>query len=134
MGLLDQAKSALGGERGGRDRILSAVMGLIGDQQTGGLGGLVQRLQQSGLGEQVASWIGGGDNLPVSGSQIEQSLGGEKIQQLAQSAGCSREQISSGLAEHLPGVIDRLTPDGQLPDAQLLQGRLSSMAGQFFQR
>lgn len=128
MGLLDAAKGALGGQQSGRNPVMSAIMGLMGDQQIGGLSGLVQRLQQYGLGDQVASWIGKGENLPVSGGQLEEALGSEKVQQLAQSAGCSKEQISSGLAENLPDVIDRLTPEGQLPDQQ----SLSAMAGKYF--
>jgi uncharacterized protein YidB (DUF937 family) len=135
MGLLDQAMGAMSGkgaQQGAQNPIMSAVLGLIGDQQTGGLAGLIQRFQQNGLGDQVASWVGPGQNLPVSGGQIEEALGSEKVEQLAQTSGCSREQVSNGLAETLPQVIDRLTPDGQLPDGDALtSGKLGALGKLF---
>jgi uncharacterized protein YidB (DUF937 family) len=136
MGLLDQAMGAMGGkgaQQGGQNPIMSAVLGLIGDKQSGGLPGLIQRFQQHGLGDQVASWVGKGQNLPVSGGQIEEALGSEKVERLARDAGCSKEQVSNGLAENLPQIIDKLTPDGQLPEGDALgSGNLGSLAGKFF--
>ena len=137
MGLLDQAIGAMSGKgarQGAQNPIMTAVVGLIGDQQAGGLPGLIRRFQERGLGDQVASWVGPGQNLPVSGGQMEDALGSQKIEQLAQHAGCTKEEVSTGLAEILPLIIDRLTPDGQLPDREALaSGDSGSPAGKFFQ-
>jgi uncharacterized protein YidB (DUF937 family) len=123
MGLLDQLAGqvlgSLGSQSGAQDgaeglggvqgALLQAVMGLIQNSE-GGLGGLLARLSQGGLGQQVASWVGTGANLPVSADQLGAALGGDTLDALQQ-LGLSRE----GLAELLPQVVDQLTPEGQLP-------------------
>lgn len=64
----------------------------------------------------ISSWIGTGKNLPISVEQIQQALGKEKIQQLSETAGMSPEDVKAKLAEHLPNIIDKLTPDGKEGD------------------
>lgn len=117
MGLLDQVVGALAGSQsgGGNNALLDIVMQLINNPQTGGLGGLVQSFQQGGLGELVNSWVSTGQNLPVSGEQLQSVLGGDLLGKIAAQLGTSTEQASGSLADLLPGVIDHLTPNGQLP-------------------
>ena len=81
----------------------------------GGLGGLLQQLQTAGLGQQADSWVGGGENLPVSEEQLRSAFGSESIHELAVQAGVSDEEASGGLASLLPELVDGLTPQGQLP-------------------
>ncbi|MHA6844481.1 YidB family protein [Ralstonia syzygii] len=84
----------------------------------GGVGPLQQILEQAGLGEQVRSWIGNGQNLPVSGEQIAQALGGSgALSQLASTFGLNENEVASQLAEALPEAVNHLTPQGTLPNA-----------------
>lgn len=132
MGLLDNlAGSLLGGDAGASSGIAKSVMEMIGSGQGGGLNGLVQAFQQNGLGKLVESWIGTGQNLPVSPSQIQQALG-PKVQELAQQHGMSADSVSQALSQLLPGLVDHLTPNGQLPQGgdALAQG-LSALRSKF---
>jgi len=117
MGLFDSVVGALaGGQSGGDSPLLSIVMQLINNPQTGGLGGLVQAFEQGGLGSVVSSWVSTGQNLPISAEQIKAVLGGGKLQEIASQLGVSTDQASGSLAELLPKVVDHLTPNGQLPE------------------
>lgn len=121
MGLLDMAMGMLGGgtqDQQGEPKaiLLQAVMGMLSNNnQSGGLQGLLGTLQNAGLGEAVSSWVGTGQNLPVSGDQIQQALGDGQLDQIAATAGLTRESVASHLATLLPGVIDQLTPNGEIP-------------------
>ena len=81
----------------------------------GGLGGLVNKLKQGGLGDVVNSWVGSGQNQPVSPKQLSPALGSDIIKALAQRSGLSEEEITKQLSQVLPGVVDKLTPAGRLP-------------------
>jgi len=117
MGLFDSVVGALaGGQSGGNSPLLNVVMQLINNPQTGGLGGLVQSFQQGGLGNIVNSWVSTGQNLPISAEQIQAVLGGGKLQDIAAQLGVSTEQASGGLADLLPQLVDKLTPNGQVPE------------------
>jgi len=125
MGLLDgMAKGLLGKVLGGGSSpLMDVVLGLINNPQTGGLQGLIQTFQEKGLGDAMSSWIGTGENQPVSGDQIQHALGSNLIEQIAQQIGSSKSEVSGGLANFLPQVIDKLTPNGKLPEGdQLSQG------------
>lgn len=139
MGLLDSAMGALGGALGGAggggsgNPMLDAAMQLLSNTgQNGGLVGLVQAFQDKGLGELIASWIGTGQNLPVSPEQIKAVLGGGQLGQIAGQLGMNESQAAGGLADLLPQVIDTLTPNGQMPQGDdlmaqglvLLKGKL----------
>lgn len=125
MGLLDAVIGAVsgGGQGGGQGgQLLGALLqqlGQGGGGGAGGLGGLVAQLTQGGLGEAVQSWISTGQNLPVSGQQLEQALGGNVLGQLAQQFGIQPGQMAAQLSEQLPGLVDQLTPQGQLPSGNL---------------
>lgn len=109
MGLLD---GILGGADGGSP--IGAITDLLGAQE-GGLGGLVGALEKSGLGGLASSWIGKGENLPISAEQIQTVLSSGMLADFAAKLGVDPEVAAGTLAKVLPQVIDHLTPDGQLP-------------------
>ena len=130
MGIFDEVTSLLGNAGGQAGGAMAVVQGLL--NQPGGLQGLVQKLQDGGLGDQVKSWIGTGQNLPISAEQIQQVLGSPQLAALAGKFGIDPQQVAAQVAQFLPGVIDKLTPNGQLPQggdllsqgADLLKGLL----------
>ncbi len=83
----------------------------------GGLGGLLGQLTQGGLGDAVQSWVGSGQNQPVSADQLGDALGGDQVDAMAQQAGMSSGDLLSQLSHLLPQVVDKLTPNGQMPAA-----------------
>jgi uncharacterized protein YidB (DUF937 family) len=130
MGLFDSVVGALGQAAGGDGQpdLMRLVLGLV--QQAGGLEGLMARLQQGGLAEAAASWVSTGQNLPVSGAQLEGALGGDLLGPLARQLGLGQGDLAGSLAQMLPQVIDGLTPNGRLPagdGAQDLSGLLGSL-------
>lgn len=134
MGLFDQFTKGLGDKLSGgegQNPLLETIMGLVNNPETGGLTGLVETFKRKGLGDVVSSWIGTGQNQPVSGEQIQQVLGDEQIEQIAEKTGASKDEVAGGLATLLPGIIDKLTPGGTLPEAGLLQQGLSMLTGKF---
>ena len=118
MGLLDGVLGQLTGLFGGdpqHKNLVSKVIDLVNSPQVGGLAGIVSKFESSGLSKQVQSWVSTGKNLPATAQQIEQGLGLEKITALAQSVGLTPDVVKAKLAELLPRVIDKLTPDGAIP-------------------
>ena len=95
--------------------MMTEILEMVTNQQTGGLQGLVQSFTQKGLGNIVSSWVSTGPNLPVSGDQIQNALGSDAINSLAQKAGVAPDKASSMLSQLLPGIVDKLTPDGKIP-------------------
>ena len=93
--------------------ILHAALDLI--QQHGGIAGLAQSFQQGGLGNLMQSWIATGPNPPVSASQLENVIGGAKLNAVAQKYGIDPRAASSALATILPTLVDKLTPQGVVP-------------------
>ena len=81
----------------------------------GGLGGLVNKLQQGGLGDVVNSWVGSGQNQPVSPSQLGSALGPSILKTVSQVTGLSEDDLTKQLSQFLPGLVDKLTPNGKLP-------------------
>ncbi len=133
MGLFDMVSGALGkGGQGGDNPLAQIALQLVSDPQRGGLQGLLQSLQKGGLGEQAASWVSTGANLPVSAEQIQGFLGHGQLQQFAKQLGLSENDIAGGLARFLPDVIDKLTPDGEVPQGDLLAQGLGLLKGKFF--
>lgn len=138
MGLLDQLAGQVLGNLGSPSQdqtqssaLLSGVMSLI--NQAGGVQGLLNQLQQGGLGDQVASWLGTGQNQPVSADQITGALGNDTLTQVAQQAGVAPEHAATGLAQLLPQIIDHLSPNGQVSDNnELLEQGLALLKGKLF--
>jgi|SRR6476646_7105941 len=116
MGFLDEmATKAVASASGSSNPIVSAVLQLI-QNQPGGISGLLQQFHEEGLGDLVNSWVSTGQNLPVSPDQVQHVLGTEQVQQVAASAGIPAQLASSKLAEFLPMIVDKLTPNGQVPE------------------
>ena len=126
MGFLDQIVGAAGA--GGQSGVLQSVMGMLTDNQGGGLQALVKAFGDKGLGDIVNSWVGTGANLPVSAQQIQSALG-PQLNQLAAQHGLDVASVAQQLSQHLPGIVDKLTPGGQIPDAGGLEGLLKGLLG-----
>jgi uncharacterized protein YidB (DUF937 family) len=126
MGLLDSIFSAVSGAQkpsgaGETNPLLGVLSGLL--TQSGGLQGLAGKFSQSGQGDAFSSWIGMGENQPISGDQIRKTLGSDQISALAARIGVDPALASSFLAEYLPKIIDKLTPAGKVdPNADSQQG------------
>jgi uncharacterized protein YidB (DUF937 family) len=99
--------------------ILSQV---LGKTDLGSVGGLLQKLQQSGLGPQVSSWLGNSANMPVSVDQLKNALGDGHLRQIATQLGLPVDQLLGQLSQHLPAAIDHMSPNGTLEE-QLGPGR-----------
>jgi uncharacterized protein YidB (DUF937 family) len=114
------AAGGLGGLLGGLGG-LGALAGVLGpmltapDGPVGGLPGLARKFSDAGLGHLVESWIGKGANLPVSGGQVQDALGGDLLGTIAAKVGMDAAQLREMAAQWLPQIVDRLTPDGHLP-------------------
>jgi uncharacterized protein YidB (DUF937 family) len=119
-----------GGQQQPNAALASGVLEMLSSQQTGGLQGLVQSFEQNGLGHIAASWVGTGSNLPVSGDQIQNVLGSDALNSLAQRAGVSPSVAGPLLAQLLPAIVNHLTPDGKIPESgNLLEQGLSFLKG-----
>lgn len=110
-------------------QLLSSLMQKMGGPQGAQLNGLMEQLTQGGLGEQLNSWVGTGQNTPVTGAQMAQALGEQNISAAAASAGVSPEVAAHDLAEVLPQLVNTATPDGQMPQAADLQAILGQLMG-----
>jgi uncharacterized protein YidB (DUF937 family) len=114
--------SALGGQRqasggglGAAGPLLQMLMQMMSrNGQFGGLEGLLQQFQQAGLGQQAGSWVSTGQNMPISPEQLEQVFGRERLRDMATQAGMDEGAFGGALADALPQVIDRATPQGQV--------------------
>ena len=122
----DALSSLLGNEEGGFDlsNIMSALTG--GDNEEG---------EGGGLADIVSSWIGSGENKSIDGSLLSNLLGSDKISEFAQKLGIDEETAASGLADALPNIVDKATPEGDslLDQVGGLDG-LMNMAGKLFGR
>jgi uncharacterized protein YidB (DUF937 family) len=136
MGFFDDLKKGameqlLGGSEQ-HSKLMDLATGLIASRESGGLAGVAQLFQNKGLGDAISSWIGTGQNQPVTGDQIKNVLGSEQIQLFAQKLGLSSEDISKGLASVLPQIIDHLTPHGQVPDQGALEQQIAALKDRLF--
>ena len=127
MGLLDGlAGQILGKITGGdTDSIAAAAMEMFNNN--GGLSGILEKFKEGGLGEQAASWVSKGENLSVTPEQISSVLGDGQIATMAAKFGLTPEVLSNQIAQHLPGVIDKMTPNGEVSAES--GGLLSSVLG-----
>ncbi|MCS3503636.1 uncharacterized protein YidB (DUF937 family) [Bradyrhizobium japonicum] len=119
MGILDSLennpalRSALG-QLGAA--VLPAVLNeVLGSNNQGGLSAIVAKLQQSGFGDQVKSWLGNGQNLPISADQLRAVLGSDTVRQLAARYNIPVDQLGQILAQELPKAVDQASPEGHLP-------------------
>lgn len=129
---------AAGGAGGGQSALLNIVLGMVankagGNQGAGGgLGDLISKFQQGGLGDVAASWVGSGQNMPVSADQLSNVFGSDMLNQIASQLGVSQSEAAGQLSQMLPEVVNHLTPNGQAPAGGL--GDIGSILAQFGQK
>ncbi|MFO1315733.1 MAG: YidB family protein [Burkholderiales bacterium] len=122
MGLLDGLLGGLMGGMGGAGGqqaqgggpLLQMVLTML--QQNGGVEGLLRKMQQAGYGDQAQSWIGTGQNQPIPTDALAKIFGQGQLGEIAQQLGMSHEDAAGGLAQALPDVVDRMTPQGRIPE------------------
>lgn len=126
----------LGGLLGGSGTDLGGLAGALGgllanNGEMGGLGGMASKFDQAGMGDVFGSWVGKGDNAPISGNQLQDALGSDAISGLSQKLGINAQTLLPMLAALLPTLIDQLTPKGQVPAEGLgnQDDLLSSLSG-----
>src|SRR5262245_20772080 len=139
MGLLDSILSAASGTSGTSGEA-NPLVGMLGSflAQSGGLQGLANKFAQSGQGNAFQSWVGMGENQPVSNNEIQRALGSEQVNAIATRMGVDPAVASNFLAEYLPKIVDKLTPAGKIDPtadhqqglAALLPSLLKSLSGQ----
>ena len=139
MGLFDSILGA-GSEKGDASGQGNPLIGIVGGllAQSGGLQGLANKFAQSGQGNAFQSWVGMGENQPVSSNQIQSAIGSEQVNAIAAKMGIDPAQASSFLAEYMPKIVDKLTPAGKIDPAAdhqqglaaLLPSLLQSLSGQ----
>ena len=128
-----QQAGAAGGLGGNLGALLPIITGMLANgSQQGGLGGLMEKFNQAGMGDQMSSWVGKGENLPISADQLSSVLGSGAIGDIASKLGVGQGEAGGMLAQVLPGLIDKLTPNGQAPAGGLggaddLMGMLGKM-------
>ena len=126
MSLFDDVlQQVTGGMSPEHAQLADGVVNLI-KEHPGGLSGLVQGFHDNGLGSVVSSWVTTGQNLPITADQIQAVLGNERVQQLAAKAGITPDVAKAKLAEILPTLVDKLTPDGKVPESSGLLGAVTS--------
>ena len=128
MSLLDSVLGAVTGKSEGGPQA-NAVVTLLATllTQSGGLQGLMNKFSQAGLGGQFSSWVGMGENQPVSGNEVQQVIGSEQVKALAAKLGVDPNQIAGMVAEHLPKVVDKLTPKGQIDPSTNVEQSLANL-------
>jgi uncharacterized protein YidB (DUF937 family) len=135
MGLFDSVIGSVMSEMQKTGGLASALGPLLAnDGAHGGLDGLVAKFNQAGMGNLIASWIGKGENLPISADQLKQVLGEGTIADIASKFGMTPSQTVGHMADMLPNIIDQLTPHGSAPEGGFgnagdLLGKLGSLAG-----
>jgi len=108
---------------------LAAILEYVNSPQVGGVAGLQKMFQQGGLGNVISSWVGTGQNLPVSADQLQNVLHRGALQQVAQKAGIDPTQLTGMMASLLPHLVDKMTPNGEVPNASALQSMLKGLTG-----
>jgi uncharacterized protein YidB (DUF937 family) len=119
MDILNTVKSVLGGGKEKKNDLMSSIMFLVGEQ-SGGLDGLVSQFKSQGLGGIISSWVGTQKNLPISSDQIKSVFGDDTIKSMATKLGMDTNALTGQLSDLLPQVVDKLTPEGKVPEDDLL--------------
>src|ERR1700690_3054365 len=132
MGLLDNLENqALGNGLGGSSNPLAAGLLQMIQNQPGGLQGLVQTFHDKGMGGMVSQWVSTGPNPAISSDQVHQVLGSDQVKALAAKAGINPDTAGAAIAQILPGLVDKLTPNGSVPDHSNVLAMASNMLKNF---
>src|SRR5262245_49972062 len=150
-GSLDRQMTGGPGAAGGMGSILMALLPLVLSMLTrqgggglgsgfgagpaapsggGGLGDLIEQFRRQGYGAQADSWVGRGNNMPISPDILAQVFGRDELSRIAAQAGVSEEDASAGLSELLPDVVDRMTPEGRMPESDALRNSVRDLGRQ----
>lgn len=122
----DKIKEVLGGlgkpgdpnqkEQGGLGGLLDKLGGAsAGGVLSGGLGELIDRFREKGLGDTADSWVRTGANKELQPAQLEQAIGPEILDTLSKQTGLSRDELLARLTRELPQAVDKFTPEGRVP-------------------
>ncbi|AIO42940.1 DUF937 domain-containing protein [Burkholderia sp. AU19243] len=137
MGLLDIVGGLIGGQAGGNSQsaLITTALEFI-NNQPGGLNGLIEKFKAGGAGDIIGSWVGTGENQPISPDTLQNVLGSDVVGSLASKVGIDPAQASSILAQVLPHVVNHATPNGEVPaggqvDTSNVLGALTQIAGMF---
>ncbi|MCA7891956.1 YidB family protein [Burkholderia cepacia] len=137
MGLLDIVGGLLGGQAGGNSQsaLITTALEFI-NNQPGGLNGLIEKFKAGGAGDIIGSWVGNGENQPISADTLQNVLGSDVVGSLASKVGIDPSQASSILAQVLPHIVNGATPNGEVPaggqiDTSNVLGALTQLAGMF---
>lgn len=129
MGIVDSIKGLLGGG-GGDDAGLSSLFdqakGFLGNN---GLDGLLDRLNAGGVGDKASNWVSTGPNPEMTADEVGKAFSDDELKEVAEKAGISEDEAKTGLAAMIPSLIDKLTPDGNVPGKDQLGGLLDSIPG-----
>lgn len=132
MGLLDDVLGMVTGGGSAQPAqhatAMGAILDYINSPQVGGLSGLSQMMHNQGLGGIVSSWIGTGQNLPISQDQLQGVLHSDALERVAAKVGMDPSQLTGMMTQLLPHVVDKLTPNGQMPDAGALEQMMKGLA------
>lgn len=124
MGRLDDIATKLGGKQG-EDGGLASLQKLV--SSSGGLQGMTSKLTNSGLGKQVQSWVGTGENKPVTGQQMQQAVDPNQLHAMAAQAGMTDEEASEQVARAMPEMVNQATPQGKIPEQDPFTKGLDSL-------
>ena len=121
MGIFDDLENkAVNSMLGGSSNPLATGLLQMINNQPGGLPGLLQSFHDKGLGSLASSWVGTGQNLPITADQIQHVLGSDQVKQMAAKAGISPDAAGAALSQLLPSLVDKLTPNGEMPQHSTL--------------
>lgn len=133
MSLFDSVLKAATGAApaldGSHSSLASAALSMLSNNQSGGISGLAEQFAARGLGHIISSWIGTGQNLPISPEQLQSVLGSPQVQAIAAKVGLSPDAVNARLAQILPQIVDHLTPNGQVPQGDLMAKGIELLKG-----
>ncbi|MGH8094191.1 MAG: YidB family protein [Chthoniobacterales bacterium] len=129
MSLFDSVIGAVTGNNPQGQPQANPLIGIVSSvlTQSGGVQGLMNQFSQAGLGNVFSSWVSNGPNPPVTAEQIQQVLGSDQVKALANKFGLDPAQVSHAVAEHLPTVVDKLTPSGNIDASTNIEQALVTM-------
>lgn len=132
MGLLDDVLGMAGMGNSAQSQqhagALSMILNYINSPEVGGIAGLQKMFQEKGLGDVISSWIGTGQNLPISADQLQNVLEGGALQNMASKSGMDLSQLAGIFAHLMPHAVDQMTPNGQVPDSSALSQMMKGLA------
>ncbi len=128
MDILNTIKPVPGGGQNKQTDLMSSIMFLVGSE-SGGLNGLISQFKKNGLGDVISSWVGTNKNLPVSSDQIQSVLGNDTVKEMASKLGIDSNALTGQLSNLLPQVVDKLTPEGKVPEGDIFSKGRDILSG-----